>query len=153
MLLVACYLVMILKSAVSQHSAAIATGSTPLKVKPLTFPFVPLFVSSISIWTASSFVLQTSPGMKIKGTVCPKIKKKNILNAVYPSRLFWRELQSFGEMPRRCLPSSRIQWNCMALVTAQRAPKNTYLNSTAMSLSRNYNQVTQDNPQTLLWAV
>ena len=86
-------------------------------------------------WDDLKFQGNLSPTLTFKGTAHPKI----ILNifvplvcsAVHPSRLFWCELQRFGDIRRRgvCLFSSIMGLDGTQLV------------------------VTQDNPQTFLWAV
>lgn len=83
----------------------------------------------------------------LKGTVQPQ--KKNNLFFLFPVVLFihlhrfWWELQSFGDVSCGdvCLLLNRIEVDCTQL-----------RNSTAIARSRNHNQVTRDNPQTLLWA-
>ena len=75
----------------------------------------------------------------LKGTVHPKIKNTHCpsFRAIYQSTLFWCELPTFGDID--CLLS-----NIMGL--------NGALNSApiVMSLLRNHEPVTQNNPQTLL---
>ena len=101
--------------------------------------------------------VQTQDGLKYWAHVgwC-RSDKGTVLNhsAIYPLRLFWCELQRFGSIGYRdvCLLSSITGCDGTQHVVLK-APKIHLKNSTAMSLSRNHDLVTQDNPQTLLWAV
>ena len=74
---------------------------------------------------------------------------------MYPSRLFWCDLPSFGGIGFRgvCPLSSVMELDGMWLVVLVELHTHTFLNSSAMSLSRNHDPVTQDTPQTLWWAV
>lgn len=80
----------------------------------------------------------------IKGTVHSKIKSTcfSFCLQCYQSRLFWGESQSVWDIG--CLLTSLLN------VDGQKIHLKT---STAMSPSRNHDPATQDNLNTLLWAV
>ena len=80
----------------------------------------------------------------LKEQFCPNSKIHIFLltcRAFQPSRLFWWELQSFGDIHYRITDFSPKWLNQMA--------KNTFEDSTIIS----QDLVTEDNIQTLLWAV
>lgn len=83
-----------------------------------------------------------------KGTVRPKIKNTCFFSITCsPSRLFWCELLSFGDIGHRdvCRLSKMMEVDSTFLVVLK-ALKNALKNW-------NHDLVTKDNPQTLLWAV
>lgn len=68
-------------------------------------------------------------------------------SAVYPSLLFWHVVQSLGDISRRdvCLFSNIIELDGTSPVVLK-APKIHTNNATSVSLYRNQDLVTQDNP-------
>ena len=78
----------------------------------------------------------------------------SMYSAIYQTRSFWCELPIFGDISCRdcCLLSNIMGLNC-ALNVVLTLPKIHLKNSTAVSLSRNHDPITQNNPQTLLGAV
>ncbi|MDG2590005.1 hypothetical protein P7M45_23995, partial [Vibrio parahaemolyticus] len=86
----------------------------------------------------------------LKGKFTPKSKihiSPLTCSAIYQSRLIWCELPSVGDIGHRdvCLFSIKME------LDGTQPKKEIHLkNLTAISLSRNHDLVTQDNPQTLL---
>lgn len=87
---------------------------------------------------------QTGRDLLVESRVYPLTR-----GAIYPSRLIWCEMMSFGG--RNVFFLSNIMGLVGTSLSVLKLTKNMHLkNSTTMSLSKNNDPLAQDNPQTLL---